>query len=145
MSSAAAVFLTIIVFLIVFFVSWGLHVRVVSALALASVISILFMYLAYPPVAILVNLRDAIASPGWVIIYWILHLLFIFYIFVYVVYMAVYDTLWGNRHADKCPNLEFIQKMKGEGVVVDEDGDFVDEDWSNGGVMDELEKMLNEE
>jgi len=26
--------------------------------------------------------------------------------------MAVYDSMWGERHADRCPNEEFIEKMK---------------------------------
>lgn len=110
--SAAAVFLTILVFLITFFVAWGFHMRVVSGLALASVISLLFMYVSYPPVAMITNLRDSIMSPSWISIYWILHIVFIFYIFVYVIYMAVYDTKWSNRHFDKCPNDEYIQEMK---------------------------------
>lgn len=111
-SAAASIFLTVIVFLIVFFVSWGLHVRIVSALALASIISLMFMYLIYPPIALLSNIRDTIGSPEWAIIYWILHLLFVFYIIVYVIYMAIFDTMWGNRHADKCPNEEFIAEME---------------------------------
>lgn len=109
--SAAAVFLTIIVFLIVFFVSWGLHVRSVSALALASAISLLFMFLAYPPISMITNIRDTISSPGWVTTYWVLMILFLFYSFVYIIYMAVYDTLWGNRGKEKCPNEEFEMEM----------------------------------
>jgi len=111
-SAAVSIFLTIIIFLIVFFVSWGLHVRIVSALALASIISLMFMYLIYPPIALISNIRDTIGSPEWAIIYWVLHILFIFYIIVYVIYMAIYDTMWGMRHADKCPNEEFIAKME---------------------------------
>jgi len=111
-SAAVSIFLTVIVFLIVFFVSWGLHVRIVSALALASIISLMFMYLIYPPIALISNIIDTIGSPEWAIIYWVLHILFIFYIIVYVIYMAIFDTMWGKRHADKCPNEEFIAKME---------------------------------
>lgn len=118
--AAAATFLTILVFLIVFFVAWGLHIRAVSALALASVIALFFMYLAYPPIAMISNLRDTIGSPGWVTLYWILHILFAFYIFVYVIYMAIYDSMWGNRGQDKCPNDEFAKQIKKRDRYYDE-------------------------
>jgi CDP-diglyceride synthetase len=98
-----SIILTIIVFIIVFLVSWKVgKIRAVSAVALGSIISLLFMYVVYPPLAQLVNIRDTISSGGLVTVYWILYFLFIFYIITYVIYIAVIDKVCGRRNRECC-------------------------------------------
>lgn len=104
----ATVFLTIIVFLIVFFVSWGLKIRVLSALTLASVISLFFMLLCYPPVINMSTISDIILRPGWELAYWIIMFILLIYILTYTLFVAVYDNS-SRKELGDCPSSVLLQ------------------------------------
>lgn len=115
------VIISILVFLIVFFVSWGLRVTVFSALALASAITLLFMWLLYPPISLATNFIDTADNPVWSSIYSFLMFLFLFYVLVYVVYMSIFDM---RPKEEK--NLEGIEMLEGS-YSEDQDSYYDDE------------------
>lgn len=66
-------------------------ITVISSLALACVITLIFLYLIYPPIEATSVLFKEKGSEGWIITYWIEILLMILYLIVYIIYMAVLD------------------------------------------------------
>lgn len=99
----ATVFLTIVIFLIVLFVSWGLGIRILSALAMSAIISIFFMLLCYPPVLNMNTLRDIFLLPGWQTAYWVIMIILIIYVFTYTLFVSVYDNR-NRRDKGDCPS-----------------------------------------
>lgn len=86
------VIFTIIVFLLVFFLSWWGKIHLMSCFALACTIAFLFMVILYPPVQMATDaVKTVHEGAALIIIYWIIYALFIFYIFVYIIYKSVTD------------------------------------------------------
>lgn len=87
----SVIILTLIVFLLVFFLSWAGKIHLMSCFALACAISFLFMVILYPPIQMGTDILSTVSNPALVIIYWIIYALLVFYIFVYVIYKSVTD------------------------------------------------------
>lgn len=80
--------IAIIVFLVVFFVAWGLRVRPLTAIALASVWSLLIMAILFPTG---VPQFDTFTFTGWWTVWAILIAFFYIYIIFYINFMASKD------------------------------------------------------
>lgn len=93
----SVIILTLIVFLLVFFLSWWGKIHIMSAFALACAISFLFMVILYPPVQMGTDISTTANNAALVIIYWIIYALLVFYIFVYVIYKSVTDPAPGQN------------------------------------------------
>lgn len=97
----SVIILTLIVFLLVFFLSWWGKIHLISCFALASAIAFLFMVILYPPIQIGTDFSTTANNVGLVITYWIIYALFVFYIFVYVIYKSVTDPAPGQKVTKK--------------------------------------------
>ena len=87
----SVIILTLIVFLLVFFLTWWGKIHIMSCFALACAIAFLFMVILYPPIQMGTDFFTTASNPALAIIYWIIYALLVFYIFVYVIYKSVTD------------------------------------------------------
>lgn len=87
----SVIILTLIVFLLVFFLSWWGRINLISCFGLACSIAFLFMIILYPPMQIGTDFATTSNNVALVIIYWIIYALLVFYIFVYIIYKSVTD------------------------------------------------------
>ncbi len=95
MEVAWMVFISIVVFLIVFFVAWGLRVKPLTAVALACIWTLLIQCIMLP--TSLATLKTLEWS-GWWGAYWILAVGFFIYLIFYVTYMATKDHEHPKHH-----------------------------------------------
>lgn len=90
-----ALVITIIVFLIVFFVAWGMRVRPVSAVALACIYTLIVQILLFPATTTWKDLFAAKLGINnmsfWNWLYWLLGLFFMIYIIFYITWSASKD------------------------------------------------------
>lgn len=94
MDAVWMVLVTVIVFLIVFFVAWGLGVKPLTAVALACVWTLLIQCLMFP--STMTNL-DTFQWNGWLTVYAVLAAFFFIFLIVYVTIIATKDH-YPKRH-----------------------------------------------
>ena len=99
METPLAIFLVIIIFIIAFLIAIFLNIRAVSALAIASVLSLILLNILVSPITELVRSEFG-GSVFWFWTYFILYGFLILYIFVYTLYMAVIDSKCGSRNSE---------------------------------------------
>lgn len=98
MDPAWMVVITVIVFLIVFFVAWGLKVRPLTAVALACVWTLLIQAIMVP--SAFTNLQSFEIS-GWWGALWLLSAAFFIYLLFYVSFMA-------SKDQDHCEKVKVV-------------------------------------
>jgi tellurite resistance protein TehA-like permease len=104
-----ALAITIIVFLIVFFVAWGMGVRPISAVALACIYTLIVQMLLFPATN---TWKDIIAAKlglngmsFWTWLYWLIGLFFIVYIIFYITWAASKDVV-PRKHRREMSDME---------------------------------------
>lgn len=122
----SVIILTLIVFLLVFFLTWWGKIHIMSCFALACAIGFLFMVILYPPIQFGTDFYTTANNTALSIIYWIIYALFVFYIFVYVIYKSVTDPAPGqkrkgtgnSRRKTREPSFEDLSASREEPILM---------------------------